>query len=70
MSEDLSAAAEQPHFIIGRDLEARWIVVETHGLCGGLFRDAAAALRFAEAECEACRGDLEIVDAPIRLTFR
>ncbi|MGP8232706.1 MAG: hypothetical protein ACLQL2_08600 [Methylovirgula sp.] len=64
-----SPAADDPHFVVGRDLEAHWIVIETHGLCGGLFRDEAAALRFAEEECEAYRAEIEISGEPISLKF-
>jgi len=63
-------AADSAHFVVGRDPDARWIVIETHGLCGGLFRDEAAALRYAEEECEAYQGDLEISYEPISLKFR
>ncbi len=70
-SEDQRAAAPNSlHFVVGRDTEAHWIVVETHGLCGGLFRDEAAALHYAEEECQAQTGDLEIACEPIRLIFR
>ncbi len=37
-------------FLVGRDDHNHWIAVETHGLCGGIFADEAAALRFARAE--------------------
>jgi hypothetical protein len=37
-------------FLVGRDDHDHWIAVETHGLCGGIFADEAAALRFARAE--------------------
>ncbi|WP_425338926.1 hypothetical protein [Methylocapsa acidiphila] len=41
---------EPPSFIVGRDGDDHWIVVETHGLCGGIFVDEAAAMRYARAE--------------------
>lgn len=68
-SEQRAAADDCPHFIVGRDPDARWIVIETHGLCGGVFRDEAAALRFAEEECEAYQADFEISGEPISLKF-
>ncbi len=62
-------AAEAPHFIVGGDAEAHWVVIEAHGLHGGLFRDEAAALRYAREECEAHVGDMEISRAPVSLKF-
>jgi DNA gyrase/topoisomerase IV subunit A len=48
---------------------ARWVVIETHGLCGGVFRDQAAALRYAEEECQAYQADFEISGEPVSLKF-
>lgn len=64
-----AAAVDCPHFIVGRDRDARWIVIETRGLSGGVFRDEAAALRFVEEECEAYHADFEISREPISLKF-
>ena len=69
MSDQHPPAADGAHFVVGRDPEAGWIVIETHGLCGGLFRDEAAALRYAEEECEAYQGELEISRDPISMKF-
>jgi hypothetical protein len=38
---------EPPSLLVGRDRQNHWVVVETHGLCGGLFIDEASAMRFA-----------------------
>ena len=69
MSDQHPPAADGAHFVVGRDPEAGWIVIETHGLCGGLFRDEATALRYAEEECEAYQGELEISRDPISMKF-
>lgn len=37
-------------FLVGQDLEGRWIAVETHGRGGGLFRSCADALHYAKSE--------------------
>jgi hypothetical protein len=37
-------------FVVGRDQSGHWIVQETHGLCGGLFRTEDAAIRYAKFE--------------------
>jgi len=68
-AEQRAAADDCPHFVIGRDHEAHWIVIETHGLCGGVFRDEAAARRFVEEECEAYQADFEISREPVSLKF-
>ena len=56
------------HFIIGRDKSDRWVVLETHGLSGGLFTDETSALRFARDESQGRPCAIEITDA--RLDFR
>ncbi|VFU07608.1 RAG2 PHD domain containing protein [Methylocella tundrae] len=44
---------EPPSLIVGRDEANHWVVVEAHGLCGGIFATEAAAMRYA---CEESRG--------------
>jgi hypothetical protein len=44
------ACPHQRTFHIGRDARGRWVVQDTHHLCGGLFVSRAAALKFALAE--------------------
>jgi len=39
-----------PLFTIGRDRRGNWVVKDQKGLCGGLFVDRDAALRFVRAE--------------------
>ncbi|HKH81603.1 MAG TPA: hypothetical protein VKA03_08355 [Methylovirgula sp.] len=55
-----------PHFLVGRDRHG-WVVVETHGLCGGLFCDEAAALRYAKRESQGCSAAIEISRRPLDL---
>jgi hypothetical protein len=38
-------------FVLGRDRGGHWIVQETHGLCGGVFANKDAAIRYAKSEC-------------------
>ena len=56
------------HFLVGRDRSNHWVVLETHGLSGGLFTDEASALRFARDESQGRPGAVEI--AADRLDFR
>jgi hypothetical protein len=39
-----------PHFMVGRDRRGNWVVQDQKGICGGLFVDRDAALRFVRAE--------------------
>jgi hypothetical protein len=39
---------------IGQDRCGRWVVKDAHSICGGLFSDRTAAIRFAMYECQ-CR---------------
>jgi hypothetical protein len=41
---------EPLNFVIGRDRAGQWIVVERHGLYGGIFGSRRAAARFAKFE--------------------
>jgi hypothetical protein len=42
--------AEPLNFVFGRDEAGQWIVLELHGLCGGIFGSQNAAARFAKSE--------------------
>ena len=42
--------ARPPLFMIGQDSRGNWIVKDPRGICGGLFVDRDAALRFVRAE--------------------
>jgi hypothetical protein len=55
------------HFLVGRDRSNHWVVLETHGLAGGLFSDEASALRFARDESQGRAAAVEI--AADRLDF-
>jgi hypothetical protein len=62
------APADGMHYIVGRDGSDHWVVMETQGLCGGLFADQATALRFTRDESRGRPFDVEI--ARNRLDFR
>jgi hypothetical protein len=48
---DVEEASPEPLcFVVGRDHSGHWIVQETHGLFGGLFRTLDAAIRYAKFE--------------------
>ena len=64
----VSAVEDPAHFIVGRDGADHWVVIETHGLAGGLFTDKATALRFAREESRSSQDAIEIAD--YRLDFR
>lgn len=49
-NDDPSSLTEPPDLIVARDGDSHWVVVETHGLCGGFFVDEATALRYARQE--------------------
>jgi hypothetical protein len=39
-----------PHFMVGQDHRGNWVVQDQKGICGGLFVNRDAALRFARSE--------------------
>jgi hypothetical protein len=39
-----------PLFMVGQDHRGNWVVQDQKGICGGLFVDLDAALRFVRAE--------------------
>lgn len=39
-----------PVFMIGQDCRGNWVVQDQKGICGGLFVDRNAAVRFVRAE--------------------
>jgi hypothetical protein len=39
-----------PLFMVGQDRRGNWVVKDQKGICGGLFVDRDAALRFVRAE--------------------
>ena len=58
-------ASDAPHILVGRDRQAGWVVMETHGRCGGLFCDAEAALRYAKEACEGHAEAIEFANGPL-----
>jgi hypothetical protein len=46
-SPSKSLHSKPPLFFIGKDSRGNWVVQDQHHLCGGLFTDRIAALRFA-----------------------
>jgi hypothetical protein len=51
--------------VIGRDLAGQWIVVEGHGLYGGIFGSRRAASRFAKFESGGRRSTISISSDPL-----
>jgi len=47
---DAARNHEPPRFLVGCDAQNHWIAMEVHGLCGGLFANREAALKFAHEE--------------------
>jgi hypothetical protein len=52
-------------FIIGRDRAGQWIVVERHGLYGGIFNSELAAVRFAKFESGGQRSSISVSSQPL-----
>ena len=53
IQQDIKAAsAVGPCLFIGQDRCGRWVVRDARSMCGGLFADRTAAIRFAMYECE------------------
>lgn len=49
--QDIKVATNACLFI-GQDRCGRWVVRDGRGMCGGLFADRTAAIRFAMYECQ------------------
>jgi hypothetical protein len=63
-----STQARDPlHFIVGQDRTGLWVVVETHGLYGGIFCDKESALRFAKSESADRASELELTSETLEL---
>jgi hypothetical protein len=54
-------------FVIGRNRAGLWVVVEGHGLYGGIFGDERAAARYAKFEAAGRRSLIAICAEPIEL---
>jgi hypothetical protein len=50
-----SAEAAPNYFVIGQDIEGRWVVRDRRGLKGGIFATYNSALNFAKGEAFAAR---------------
>ncbi len=59
----------EPHFLVGQDVSGLWLAVETHDLCGGLFKSREDALHFVEAETHRRPGAVELAAEPLTLRF-
>ncbi|MGO9419345.1 hypothetical protein [Roseiarcus sp.] len=51
IQQDIKVATDACLFI-GQDRCGRWVVRDGRGMCGGLFADRTAAIRFAMYECQ------------------
>ena len=67
--ERAAADAKPPSLIVGRDDENHWVVVETHGLCGGIFATEAAAMRHAREESRGHPDAVRIAHYLVALNF-
>lgn len=68
-NKDSASNKEPPSLIVGRDGQNHWIVAETHGLCGGIFVNEAAALRYARDEIRGRLGAVRSVPYVLALTM-
>jgi hypothetical protein len=71
-SLDVSAPAPVParlplDFLVGQSAEGHWLAVETHGLCGGIFRTRRDALTYAAAETGRRPDAVRLASAPLAL---
>jgi hypothetical protein len=60
---------EPPSLIVGRDHDNHWIVVETHGLCGGIFANEAAAMHYAREESRGRPGAVRLAPSFLALNI-
>jgi hypothetical protein len=63
-------AMEPRNLIIGPDGRNQWVVIETHGFCGGIFINQAAALRYARQESHGHPESIRIVPDLLVFTTR
>ena len=53
IQQDIKAAsAVGPCLFIGQDRRGRWVVKDARCMCGAMFKDRTAAIRFAMYECQ------------------
>src|ERR1700676_4667960 len=72
LSNTIRESKEPPEplsFVLGRDRGGHWIVQEAHGLCGGLFANKDAALRYAKSECAEGEARIRLSPEAIELKY-
>jgi hypothetical protein len=67
ISQSTQNCVDALNFIIGRDRAGHWIVVEGHGLYGGIFGSQRAAARYAKFEAGSRLGNIAISAEPLEL---
>lgn len=55
-------------FTIGQDAHGWWVAVESHGMAGGLFRNRADALHYADREIRNGSGRIQFATGPVAFT--
>ncbi len=66
---DSAAIKEPPSLTVGRDGDNHWVVVEAHGLCGGIFTNEEAAMRFAREESRGRPGAVRVAPSILALNM-
>jgi len=60
--DESAASDDEPlSFVIGCDEQNCWVAIEAHGLCGGVFANEAAALKFVLEEKGTREGTVRFV---------
>lgn len=67
MTTPAQTSALKPRFIVGQDHQGHWVVIEPHGLAGGIFVSRDAAFDYAEFECGHRPGAVQLAAEPIEL---
>jgi hypothetical protein len=65
--EPPSTGIAEMSFLVGRDTAGHWLAVETHGLGGGIFVNATAAIRYAEGVTTRRPGAVTLSDDLLQL---
>lgn len=55
-------------FTIGQDARGCWVALESHGIAGGLFRNRADALHYADREIRRGTGEVRFASGPVAFT--
>ena len=56
-------------YVIGQDVDGHWLALEVHGRGGGIFRDRAAAVHFAQFETDHRLNAVRFAPQPLSLDF-